>query len=482
MVVSASNNIFHKALETISSLRSGERSALSGLLGSSKAFFIASLFKKTNKTILIITPSEDEAEGLAKDINFFLGNHAALFYPSWEILPFEAQSPHPDIIAARINILYKLTQASHQMLVTTPSAILQKVLPRNALIPPSPPFEKGGHGGILRFEVGKEVNRDEVLQKLLQMGYSRISMVGERGEMRIAGGILDIFPPSYSSPIRIEFFGDEVEAIRTFDIATQRSKEIMHEAVILPAREIIFSQEGKELAKNKLRQRAEELELPRDIRESISDRIRDGLIFSGIDFLLPLFYEKLDAVFDYLTDDCLVFLDNQYEIEEAAKGFEKGVLDWKTNFEQKRQLFVRPEDLYINQDEFESALNKTALISMETSLGKGVEFSTESNLDIRQDIATRKEEILKPLADRIKNWQSLSWAICIVCHTSGQAERLKELLEGYNLIADCGFKIRNSKFEIRNYHRRFNFWLPFPIPKTCYCYRGRNFWTKDKET
>ena len=439
MVVSASNNIFHKALETISSLRSGERSALSGLLGSSKAFFIASLFEKTNKTILIITPSEDEAEGLVKDINFFLGNNAAFFYPSWEILPFETQSPHPDIIAARINILYKLTQASPQMLVTTPSAILQKVLPKNALTL-----------SVHRFEVGKEVNRDEVLQKLLQMGYSRISMVGERGEMRIAGGILDIFPPSYSSPIRIEFFGDEIEAIRTFDIATQRSKEIMHEAVILPAREIIFSQEGKELAKNKLRQRAEELELPRDIRESISDRIRDGLIFSGIDFLLPLFYEKLDAVFDYLTDDCLVFLDNQYEIEEAAKGFEKGVLDWKTNFEQKRQLFVRPEELYITRDEFESALNKIAFISMETSLGKGVELSTESNLDIRQDIATRKEEILKPLADRIKNWQSLSWAICIVCHTSGQAERLKELLEGYNLIADCGLRIADLKFEIQN--------------------------------
>ena len=436
MVVSASNNIFHKALETISSLRSGERSALSGLLGSSKAFFIASLFKKTNKTILIITPSEDEAEGLVKDINFFLGNNAAFFYPSWEILPFETQSPHPDIIAARINILYKLTQASHQMLVTTPSAILQKVLPKNALTL-----------SVHRFEVGKEVNRDEVLQKLLHMGYSRIGLVGERGEMRIAGGILDIFPPSYSSPIRIDFFGDEVDAIRTFDIATQRSKEIMHEAVILPAREIIFSQEGKELAKNKLRQRAEELELPRDIRESISDRIRDGLIFSGIDFLLPLFYEKLDAVFDYLTDDCLVFLDNQYEIEEAAKGFEKGVLDWKTNFEQKRQLFVRPEELYITRDEFESALNKIAFISMETSLGKGVELSTESNLDIRQDIATRKEEILKPLADRIKNWQSLCWAIFIVCHTSGQAERLKELLEGYSLVCEMrDVKSRKSFF------------------------------------
>ncbi len=428
MSVSPQYNTFLKALEAISTLKSGERCALSGLLGSSKAFFIASLFQSQGpvpasspikdfvdkfkqgsnlKSVLIIVPTQEEAENLAKDINFFLGRNIALFYPSWEILPFEAQSPHPDIIAARIDILYKLAQGNHQMhrdppqadeliIVTTPSAIMQRVIPKGVLIP-----------SVQRFEVGKEVNREEILQRLLQIGYSRTGLVEERGEMRVTGGILDIFPPSYSAPVRIEFFGDEIDSIRTFDSATQRSKENLEEAVILPARESIFSKNVKEMALDKLRKRADELELPKDVRESISDRIRDGLLFAGIDFLSPLFYEGLDTLFDYLPKDCLLFLNNLNEIEEAGRGFENEVLDGKIKIEEKRQFFVKPEEFYMDVMEFKSGFEKMGTVVMEAysppqppslikegegGVEKGVtnscEFSTQSNLDIRQDIAT----------------------------------------------------------------------------------------------
>lgn len=457
MPISLPDNTFQKALEAVHALMPRKRFAISGLMGSSKAFFIASVFKSCDpsspfiplwrgigggwiprsfKSILIITPTQEEAENLAKDINFFLGRDIALFYPSWEILPFEAQSPHPDITAARINILYTLTQAPHHIVVTTPSAILQRVMPKHILT-----------SSLQRFEVGKEADREEVLQRFSQIGYSRVAMVEERGEMRIAGGILDIFPSSYSAPIRIEFFGDEVEAIKTFDIATQRSKEIMNEAVILPAREIVFSKESRELANVKLRQRAEELELPGDVMESLSDRIRDGAIFSGIDFLMPLFYQGMNTVFDYLADDCILFLDNPNDIYKAVNEFENEILDGKTRSEQKRQFFVRPEEIYLSFGEFESAIDKIAVVTMESSISTfpahikgGIEFSAESNLDIRQDISTRKEEILRPLADRIKNWQDLGWGIFIACHNAGQAERLKELLEGYHLNAGYGTK------------------------------------------
>ncbi|MBI3754888.1 MAG: transcription-repair coupling factor [Deltaproteobacteria bacterium] len=207
------------------------------------------------------------------------------------------------------------------------------------------------------------------------------------------------------------------------------------------------------------------MELSRDVRESIADRIRDGLIFSGIDFLLPLFYQRLDRFFDYLPDDCIPFLDNIDDINQVANEFENEILDGKTRVEQKRQFFVEPEKLYMSITEFKSAFDKMGMVTIEAfshhhflprtppsrdkggwieEEGKGMfEFSTESNLDIRQDISTIKhvpadfnqgEEILKPLADRIKNWQTLGWGVFMVCHTSGQAERLKELLDGYNLF------------------------------------------------
>ncbi|MBI5874569.1 MAG: hypothetical protein HZB81_01765 [Deltaproteobacteria bacterium] len=177
MSFSPQDSAFSKALEAISTLKSGERCAISGFLGSSKAFFIASLLGKgvmpytptpnsEIRTALIITPTQEEAENFTKDINFFLGENAALLYPSWEILPFEAQSPHPDIVAARIDILYKLAHGHRNIIVTTASAILQKVMPKDILtphIPLTPPLSpsliKEGEGGVergvLRFEVGQ---------------------------------------------------------------------------------------------------------------------------------------------------------------------------------------------------------------------------------------------------------------------------------------------------------------------------------------
>ena len=480
MSVSPQDNSFHKALEAILALRLGERFVLSGLLGSSKAFFIASLLGKgfpplspsmrgikgevaptTNsepRTVLIITPTQEEAENFTKDINFFLGKKTAFFYPSWEILPFESQSPHPDIIAARIDILHKLAHGHHNIIVTTSSAIMQRVIPKGVLI-----------SSVQRFEVGMEVNRDEILQRLLQIGYSRTGLVEEKGEMRVAGGILDIFPPSYSAPVRIEFFGDEIESIRTFDSATQRSKEDLKEAVILPAKEIIFSKNVNEMALDKLRKRADELELPKDVRESISDRIRDGLVFAGIDFLSPLFYERLDTLFDYLPKDCLLFLNNLNEIEEAGRGFENEVSDGRIKIEEKRQFFVKPEEFYIDVMEFKSGFEKMGTVVMEASISpgphlidKGVtnscEFSTQSNLDIRQDIATPLPTlprtggaegvgVLKPLVDKMKDWHDLGWSVFLVCHTTGQAERLKELLESYRLAPISSDLRLNPPFE-----------------------------------
>lgn len=387
MSVSPQDSAFSKALEAISALKSGERCAVPGLLNSSKAFFIARLFEKRAKSILIITPTQEEAEDFTKDINFFLGTDAARFYPSWETLPFETQSPHPDITAVRIAVLYKLKSGERQIVVTVPSAILQRVPSKDDL-------------SVLKFEMEKEINRDEVLQQLINMGYSRASLVEERGEMRVAGGILDIFPPSYSTPVRIEFFGDEVESIRTFDIATQRSKEEMKEAEILPARE----------AKDKW----------------------------------------LNTFFDYLSEDCLCFLDNPENINDEIAGFESEIQERKIQIEQKEDISIRPEEFYLSADELKRALEQKAVISLESFAGKGIELSTESNLDIRQDIATRKEEILKPLADRIKDWRDLGWSVFLVCHTTGQAERLKELLEGYrlNAVLNSEFRIPNSELSL----------------------------------
>ena len=371
----------------------GERCVLAGLLGSSKAFFIASLFNthlSTLNSLLILSPAQEEAETLVKDINFFFGEEAAIFYPPCEVLPFEPQPPHPDISASRTDILYNIAQNLPHIIVTTPSAIMQRVIPRDVLM-----------SSVLRLGIGSEADRDEFLKRLLDMGYSKTTVVEDRGEMRVSGGIMDIFPPSCQSPVRIEFFGDKIESIRTFDSATQRSLKEMEEVVILPVGEDGYSSELKSQ--------------PEHHNQQITA-----------------------TFFDYLPEDCIVFIDNPDEAEAAASRFEEEIIERKIRLEQKNGSSIRPEEVYMPLGELKSALYRNRVVaigsSAQPSSKEGLfEILTESNLDIRQDISIRKEELLKPLADRIRGWQGLDWSILLVCHTHGQAERLKDLLEGYGL-------------------------------------------------
>jgi len=429
---------FHKALEAISSLRPGERSTLSGLFGSSKAFFIATLLNSqpsTLNSILIITPDQEGAEGFAKDLDLFLhakhdhGEGNTILYPSWELLPFEAQSPHPDIEAAGIGVLYKLLEGHAErggqplVVVTTPSALMQRVIPPEVL-----------RSSVEYLEVGKAIDRDRLVEDLLNRGYSRMAMVEERGELSVRGGILDIFPPLYPQPIRLEFFGDWVESIRAFDPSSQRSKGDIKAITILPASELSFDGERKAFALKGIRERADELGLSSVVREELSERVRGGLIFSGMEFLLPLFYPSLNTFFDYLPKETILFLNEPMKVEEEVERFGQEVREMEVKLRDRRQFFVRPEALYLSKEGFLTHLKAFSAVHLNgLGLPGALQLPAESNMDIRQDIALRKEELLKPLVDRVKTWQDLGWRVFLVCHTSGQSERLKELLEGYNL-------------------------------------------------
>ncbi|MBI5287161.1 MAG: hypothetical protein HY878_06185, partial [Deltaproteobacteria bacterium] len=432
VVFSPQTNPFHNALEAISSLRSGEGSTLSGLFGSSKAFFIASFFQRIKKSLLVVTPTQEDAEGFEKDLAFFLGEDNVLLYPSWEVLPFEAQSPHPDIEAKRIEVLYKLLKGQPLVVVTTPPALMQRVIPRDVL-----------ESSVEYLEAGKIVNRDWLIEGLLNKGYARMALVEERGEISVRGGILDIFPPIYPSPIRLEFFGDEIDSIRFFVPVTQRSKgEILPPfakggeggITILPAREMSFDEERRESALEGLKVRADELYLPNTTIEDLSERIMGRLVFSGMEFLLPLFYPSFDTIFEYLPQDAILFIDEPSRMEEEVDRFGLEIQEMTTRLKARRQFFVRPEDLYLSNEGFLSHLKTLGGVSLYSlEIPETLQIPTKSNLDIRQDIAMRKEELLKPLVDRVKDWSATGWRIFFVTHTVGQAERLRELLEGYCL-------------------------------------------------
>lgn len=410
------------ALRDAFQLGPGARMSISGLYGSSRAYLLSAIFRELGKPLLAVTEGPESAEAFAGDLRFFLGSEDVLLYPAPEVLPFEPQPAHQDIQARRMEALFRLVSGKAVILVTPAANLMQKVTPREDLSRKSLVIRKG-----------EETDRDALTVSLMDSGYSRMSMVEERGEISVRGGILDIFPPMYDSPVRIEFFGDEVESIRTFDPATQRSLKELEEALIVPARETASRRSSRLDARERLIERAEELDLPREKWEPLSDRLREGSL-AGLDFLLPLFHERLDTLFDYLKPDTLAALIEPELVRGGLKAFGEEVDEAARRLLARKEFFTEPAAGFLKAEEALSCLEKTALLEIESFRSGAREVYAESNLDIRQEISSRKgEELLRPLVDRISGWTEAGNRVFITAHNRGQAERTGELLEGYGL-------------------------------------------------
>ncbi len=217
-----------QTIDSIAALRRGERRiAIPGLKGSSPALFVAELVRAGLDNPLVIAATQEAAEEFCRELAFFSTGdlHAALF-PAWDAAPFSAASPHPDVTGARLDTLFRLQNGLARITVMPVAAALQRVLPRKTL-----------NDASCYLLAGEEFERDDLLARLVRMGYANVPLVEDRGTFAVRGGILDIFPPNLATPVRIEFFGDTAETIRAFDPLTQRSLQPVEELVLLPSRE-----------------------------------------------------------------------------------------------------------------------------------------------------------------------------------------------------------------------------------------------------
>lgn len=201
-----------------------------GPWGSGKTMLAVQAAQAAGKPLLILARGPIEADAIYDDLATFAGEAHTVHFPAWEVLPTDAMAPADDIIAERMHALERLADALEndaRLCVVAPvRAYLQHVPPRNAVT-----------GRRLTLRTGGEYDVNELLERLIDMGYERDLMVEQRGQMSLRGGILDIFPISHELPYRIEFFGDEIESIRRFEPETQRSVGSAESIDILPRSE-----------------------------------------------------------------------------------------------------------------------------------------------------------------------------------------------------------------------------------------------------
>jgi transcription-repair coupling factor (superfamily II helicase) len=400
---------------------------VTGLEGSAAAYLVATVRKQSRQPVLLLTESAKIAEQRCAEIDFFRGESGApaIHFPSYNISPFRFMSYHNETAARRIRALYGLIDGSRETVVTTAAAVSQRLIPKSVLT---------DFAELIIAE--EEIEPDRLVAKLVAGGYTRSVVVEEPGDFCVRGGIIDIFSPLYDRPLRIELFGDFAETIRFFSPASQRSKEHVPEAIILPAREVTLEPSQLDAVVGRFRARALAQELPRTAMRDIVQRIKDQGVFPGIESLTPLIYEQMDALFGYLPESTVIIVENPAALAAAA---EKIAQQAQVNFHKAcddRRLCVKPEDLLISWETIREELNCREAVSLaplaisggEKKQTRSVDLSDNSDLAAALEQARTTEHPAAPLVDWINRQRSQNRTTVLACETDRQIDRLAAIV------------------------------------------------------
>src|SRR3954466_7016659 len=264
--------------------RAADRPAELTLIGPASARLFAASALAQATPLLVVTATGREADDLTAELRGVFGDSAALF-PSWETLPHERLSPGVDTVGTRLMVLRRLAHPDDERLgpplrgvVTPVRSLVQPMAPDVADIEP------------VTLTLGEEADFDAVIHRLVELAYTRVDMVGKRGEFAVRGGILDVFPPTAEHPVRVEFWGDEVSEIRMFSVADQRSiPEIAVDFVVaVPCREVLLTDDVRDrAAKLAAEHPVQENSVPGSVPDMLA-KLSEGIPVDGMEALLPL--------------------------------------------------------------------------------------------------------------------------------------------------------------------------------------------------
>jgi transcription-repair coupling factor (superfamily II helicase) len=404
------------------------------------------LLPRFKRTVLLITPSSEKAWETHQSLSFFLG-----LSESWTDDPLECPLWHfpaanrrmitepfvtPDIQGQRLAVLYAAAASNKaKIIVTSAQAIVEKVLPRRQCMDASRYLVKG-----------EQVPREQFISHLANMGYYRTDLVEEIGDFSVRGDIVDLFSPFYHRPLRLEFFDETIESIRFFTPSTQRSSEFLEDVVIVPAHEILLNDFSRERASSALKRALEKEVQFRSDLELWLERVGNSGHFPGIEQLLPLYYEKLETLFDYLPPSTLVVMNNPGAIKNSVADLLAQADRDRDSACQNSRWTPSPETYLLDEREIDTLLEPCPQI-LQSSLplengydqksSKVLHFRLGDHGGLQREIQDhqQRQRLLEPLAQRLQQWQKSGISPFLVCRTAEQGRRLEELLTDYGVDA-----------------------------------------------
>lgn len=387
-----------------------------------------------NKIIIFVTQDNKNLDSLAKIFNFINPSIKVLQFPAWDCLPYDRISPSNMVLSKRITCLTQLHVSKSfnksVVILTTIEALLQKTLPHDFLEKQVLYIKKGGRLSIKKLTSYLENN-----------GFENTSTVCDQGEFSLRGGIVDIFAPNSSHPVRLDFFGDEVESIRSFDVDTQKTLNHQNEFTLLPMNEVILTAETISQFRSSY---IKNFGAPSP-KDALYEAISAGKRFSGMEHWLGLFYEKLETLFDHVKDGAIIY---DHLVLEAAKQRYELILDYhKARLEERDNkleqspynpldphiLYLTPENLLENSNKLSHSFffspfsenHSSDKILLSTGVKNGYNFIKE-----RQ---SQELNLFDTVVDFIKSARKKGKKLLITAWTEGSLERLLSALEEHGL-------------------------------------------------
>lgn len=379
--------------------------------------YLSGLVATESAGSLIICATDRMAQDISTQLADFVESENIVYFPAWETLPHERLSPSGDTIGTRMAILRRLANPKEsgeiKYLVTSVRAVIQPMASGLGQIEP------------LVINEGESFAPDKVISRLAYLGYERVDLVDRRGQFAVRGGIIDVFPPAEPHPVRLEFWGDDVDDIRMFSVADQRSIETeITQLFATPCRELLITESVKAKAK-KLAQTHPEF-------AEIFEKVAQGIATEGIESFIPILAESLETLFDVIPKDWIIQeLEPERIISRAQELIDTSAEFLEASWSNTTSGNSVPVDLgkgFHDYSEVKNNFLSRTWLSLSPLMGPGVLLP---NLEVAPEYRGQFEN----LVSAIKSWWQEGYRVVISMAAHGTAERLVNTLTEYGITA-----------------------------------------------
>ncbi|MEQ8154156.1 MAG: transcription-repair coupling factor [Clostridiaceae bacterium] len=414
-----------------------------GLGDSGRSYFINGIYENYNKPLLVVTHSDMEAKNLYEDLTLF---HLDVFYlPAKEVVFYNVDAISGDLRWERLKVIREILNGNKKIVVTSVENLASLYTPRELY-----------ENHFIKLKVAKEYKLNDIAVSLVESGYESVNVVEGKGQFSLRGGILDIFPPQYGMPYRVEFFDDEIESIRSFNLESQRSISKVKEIEVFPAKEVVLSKELLKKAIEDIEEEFNEVKEKRKNEKEVCSKLdaivknnlellKETWTFETIESYIPLLYEKPWDLFKY-TEDYLIVMD---DIQRCQGKLDSMYFEFSENYSaflSRGDILPSQGKLLMEKDELYNCLQEREVITID-SLAKGREFLKPLSINnfIQLTLSDYQGQ-LDFLIEDIKDKKVKGYKTVILSGTRSRGERLVQTLRDRGIESSYRDDVKNIQF------------------------------------